>query len=739
MTVRTKGIALAASLAVLPLLAACQQHPPGSCDVHLDCQPGQECTTGVCVRLETTHQLGARCIRASDCVAWADCISEVCSLASGRCGWDGDCSPWEGCNASHACATRPNGCPDDSGCASWQSCVSYQCRTAAGRCASNVDCAAWETCGGTHACALMPGACGTDVDCAGWQACVAHACALPPGRCSTGTDCQSWQTCDGTHTCALTPGKCGTGADCATWQSCDGTHTCVLAAGRCLTGADCAAWQTCDGTSTCVVAAGRCGTAADCQAWETCDGTNTCVVGAGRCGSSADCPGWKGCSVGHTCELLPGRCDGHADCASWQFCGADRSCAAQGGTCTVSPDCTAWQACAGGHCVNQAGRCGTSPECDPAWQVCGAGNVCLAGPGHCATSASCPAWQNCTPEHACGAAKACVADIECDVGETCSNGFCTAAVTVAADEIFLFGSAKPGQSYWEAMAPLRSPSHVTPGFYRPQQHQSAKTAYIDSHGDMLYVEFNDGIYQLRRWVPDSWDWLYGQWYHPADPLSNDPIIPTPACVRGPWMYDWQLRPETDDILYECNPPTGSLDLNYYDTAGNLRVSGYYLMAWRADGKLLGLRGESSGRTEVYVLDPDAGVTTHLALPSEVDTLFWNVKIAKPHADGFWFVMEKYPDVQNVRLFVDGSGVVTYEGTYAEPGGHAGNHWDWQQLDSTGAAYAFGYGAEVIYRCQLAPDGCTVVLDDADAPPLDRTATPPQTWCYLFGGQLVSRP
>jgi hypothetical protein len=307
---------------------------------------------------------------------------------------------------------------------------------------------------------------------------------------------------------------------------------------------------------------------------------------------------------------------------------------------------------------------------------------------------------------------------------------------MGSDDYILFGSVRPGEAGWQAIAPLQSPTHATLGFARPWTHSTARTAYLDSTGQLVYVEFVDAYHmQFRRFVPDAWEWTgqWGPWWNPpSDPLANDPVIPSPGCPGGPDPYDWVMQQDTDEILYQCNQATP--DRNYYDVQGNLRVSGYQLWSWRADGLLLG-----SYDKDVFLVDPD-GVATRLALPPVGS--WWDIKNAKAHADGFRFVLEEYPNVRDVLVFVDAAGVTTVEGTYASPPPGVSIYMtdSFQQLDSTGAAYAHASradGTHVVIRCPLAPDVCTIVYDEMDAPVTDLTTTPPQVWVYDF--QLVGRP
>jgi hypothetical protein len=120
--------------------------------------------------------------------------------------------------------------------------------------------------------------------------------------------------------------------------------------------------------------------------------------------------------------------------------------------------------------------------------------------------------------------------------------------------------------------------------------------------------------------------------------------------------------------------------------------------------------------------------------------------ARAYAEGFRFVIEEYPDRENQLWYVDLTGAATLQGVYPAPPPGV-NRSDFALLDSTGAAYAVGSHSgsgtrpsnDVVIRCPVAPDVCTIVYDEADAPTEDLTVTPPHVWVYIHGASLVSRP
>jgi hypothetical protein len=404
------------ALAVAVLASACQKSPPGQCGEHLECLPGQECSGGVCIPLATDRQAGSRCIRDTDCMSWAECLAEVCTLKAGACGVDGDCAAWESCEA-HACAAVPGMCGDDTDCQAWQQCAGGNvCVLTPGMCATSANCSPWQTCDAGHLCVLAPNGCQDDAGCAGWQDCVSYRCATAPGFCGVEADCASWQDCGGAHTCVTATGYCAGAGDCASWEQCGAGHTCELPPGSCGVEADCAAWEDCDTTvHACTLTPGMCGTNADCASWDVCDATNVCAHGPGYCESSAGCSPWEECDAVHACVAAPGFCSSAADCQVWELCNASHTCENGPGYCASSAECAAWQECDAVHaCVTAPGFCGTATDCET-WEFCGAGHTCEIGAQYCAADDACEAWQQCGAEHACvPGLRRCDTDADCD-------------------------------------------------------------------------------------------------------------------------------------------------------------------------------------------------------------------------------------------------------------------------------------------------------------------------------------
>lgn len=218
---------IAILLATLVTLAgACRQSPPGRCGAHADCPAGRQCAGGVCVQLVTDGQLGSRCVRTSDCAAWAICADETCRLAPGFCENPIDCPAGQRCGADHVCAA-PTGCNLPSDCAAWENCDTavHTCTLAPGRCGMAGSCSPWQTCDATHTCVIAPNGCHDDTGCAVWQACVSYRCTPRSGRCGAAGDCQPWQTCDATNSCVLAPGRCDVDGECREPQTCS-AHVC---------------------------------------------------------------------------------------------------------------------------------------------------------------------------------------------------------------------------------------------------------------------------------------------------------------------------------------------------------------------------------------------------------------------------------------------------------------------------------------------------------------------------------
>jgi hypothetical protein len=294
------------------VLAACEKlSPPGECADHLDCRGGQECSGGVCIRLDTDHQVGSRCIRDMDCAAWADCNSGSCALTPGMCASAADCPfTWQQCSSQYRCAAAPGMCAVESDCSAWQDCAAdHTCVLTPGMCGTSADCAPWQICDGAHSCVLAPSGCIDDTGCGSWQQCVSYRCASRPGFCSADAECAAWDVCDATHVCVHGPGYCGSNADCAAWQQCDVVHACVTAPGFCADDTGCTDWEHCGTDHVCALDPGRCLTSTDCPSWQTCDSSHVCEDRPGTCSSDSECRPPQTCVANLCSDPRPGPFD----------------------------------------------------------------------------------------------------------------------------------------------------------------------------------------------------------------------------------------------------------------------------------------------------------------------------------------------------------------------------------------------------------------------------------------------
>jgi hypothetical protein len=761
--------------------AACVQDPGGLCAADGDCMSGQHCSNGICLSDQRTFGVGQSCYADRDCVAWADCTEGECVLTPGLCTATPDCEGWQACNAVHACESVPNGCEDDASCASWQVCSSWRCATRPGFCGSDANCSAWEDCRADHLCATAAGFCAADEECASWQVCdlvshscatgagrcaadadcaeweacgTDHVCALAPGRCDAQSDCNEWQVCGTSHVCATAPDRCSLDEDCAEWQACGAEHACVTDVGFCADDAGCASWERCDAVAhTCGTAPGRCVGGADCQAWEVCGVDHVCATapngcadaggcaswqacleyrcatGPGHCADGSECASWKTCDSTHVCALQPGSCDANADCLAWQYCSEAHACTDVGAACGVDADCEAWQACSGGHCVNQADRCAADQQCEPSWQTCNeTENACVAAPDRCATSIECAGWESCSAEHLC-VVEPCATATDCSGGDACVDGFCAAPVVFDPDDVVIFGTAAEAVAGRAAVAPLLAPRRVQVGF---PWDVYAYYSYVTPEGRIMYRNGVGGS-TIRTFTADHWRWDASanppRWEYPLDPGANDPVTPSPACPADTDRYRWVMQAGTGEVLYQCAGTSGS-DV-YYDPTGALRVSGYWLHAWNANGRMLGSQSYS-----LYVLDPDTdtriAVTNGPAWP--VDVAF-----ARAWSDGFRFLRVHDDGGTRVaeRWSVDAAGVATMDGVFpARP------ILDWQHvLDGAGALYSQAPidWYDVVFRCTLSDPECAIVYEERDLPRNDYEVTPPRVSVRFHGSVLITGP
>lgn len=642
-----------------------------------------------------------------------------------------------------ACQQDPHGrCTSFADCQIGQECTSGVCtgfdtdHLPGSRCMRDGDCAAWATCA-AEACVLTPGMCGTGADCAAWQACdAAHACVTAPGFCALEADCTAWQDCGADHRCALTAGMCGTSVDCAAWQACDAAHACVTAPGFCADGAGCEAWETCPAAShVCTVVAGRCNSTLDCQEWEACDGTNTCVLASGRCTPTDGCQPWQSCGTDHLCALTPGMCGTGADCASWDLCDGTYTCVHGPGYCGSDPDCATWQTCdTSVHaCVTGVGFCTDAGGC-AVWETCGTiDHLCAVAAGRCADATNCATWETCGTDYVCALSPGrCVTTQDCAPGLICDGAAHTCVdEPLAQTDLLIVGGFDGAWLGVGGFARLDSPTqpHFAIGWF--------DMGYIDPSGAFVYSATAPGHQGIFKFVPDAlrWDTSFNAWTGPIDPLDNDPVLLTISaqCPSVTWS-EFVMQAGTGALLFNCQsyyPP-----YRWVDESGTLRVTSHRILAWNADGYMLGQRYYYDVTNSDSVLDPAGTPTAIVGLPAG------GIVAVRVHPSGFRVCYRTDTDpVVHQSWLIGTDGVATLEGTFADapPATQPSDFWGEIKLDSDGTLYQADWVNNLIVRRPLVPGVSSVPYDGARPAGYNDNAAVPFNPYLTDGSAFVTSP
>ena len=114
--------------------------------------------------------------------------------------------------------------------------------------------------------------------------------------------------------------------------------------------------------------------------------------------------------------------------------------------------------------------------------------------------------------------------------------------------------------------------------------------YIDPSGAFVYSATAPGHQGIFKFVPDAlrWDTSFNAWTGPIDPLDNDPVLLTISaqCPSVTWS-EFVMQAGTGALLFNCQsyyPP-----YRWVDESGTLRVTSHRILAWNADGYMLGQR------------------------------------------------------------------------------------------------------------------------------------------------------
>lgn len=344
------------------------------------------------------------------------------------CGSDSDCQSGETC-VGGLCLRR---CSVDDVCDAGQYCsVNGFCEMG---CRSSEDCTGDLLCS-NGACVGASGSCASKDDCPSGLVCIDNACASPPATCSGPQDCPDDQLCNGfTQVCFdPSPAGCNNAADCddvagcEAGCTCDATHACVSGASCTIETElqDCGIGGICQ-NGTCMPTPG-CNAQADCDPMGLyCDLANHICTRTGTCTSSSECTNQAPSTF---CNTSAGRCEiptcinGGVTCDPGDDCDDEGRCVPPAGsTCSSNLEC-----CPDDSDENQTCAAGVVEYCDiTAGSLSGA---CRAG---CRSDSDCnmAAGESCNSLHQCSSSNSSGGDGEpCTAQEDCRAGYFCGVLT----------------------------------------------------------------------------------------------------------------------------------------------------------------------------------------------------------------------------------------------------------------------------------------------------------------------
>lgn len=465
----------------------CPSVGPRTCQTFCDCEQGETCEKGQCLRGRTP----VYCCAKAGCPDGAACYKADGN--PGVCGQTGQCSTNADCDNQPKCRQSGSTCYDEvEACVNGQ-CIKQSAAIAGGQCLPPGD-----TC-------TKPKVCRVHCDCPSSQGCINGKCETVQGRsyiCCTDPQCAPGTVCykpdDSVATCGGSTSGCKSDADCPAGScqdvgtSCEETKfACDTQSGKCVPNRFRLQNSLCEqNQGRCLPAAASCQVACDCPQGQGCVN--------GRCSAStkAYCCGRAGCPAGQACTDTSGNvstCKSAASCQSNADCG-NAYCTQQGNDClptkpvcmngqcqssaiiekgavcdaatgTCKPGCRSDASCqkatckqSGRLCERTLGRCvngqcqvGTSAEvgtCDSATGICKPpttcqqvcdcpqGSYCYQGqcirssfPAYCCDNPGCPAGATCYANgtQAPGTCPTlCKSPCDCPEGQDCVSGKCAA-------------------------------------------------------------------------------------------------------------------------------------------------------------------------------------------------------------------------------------------------------------------------------------------------------------------------
>jgi hypothetical protein len=267
------------------------------------------------------------------------------------------------------------------------------------------------------------------------------------------------------------------------------------------------------------------------------------------------------------------------------------------------------------------------------------------------------------------------------------------------DEVYIAGTLSEGACFLDAMAHWSTPNDAATGF--DCYFGDADAIIRPSDGRMIYTNIFENL--LREFHCDECPFSGVSPFvsqYPESPLSNDTILPTPACDPerlGSSLLEFRVAP-TSEYLYRCG-------------AGWLNLAGEVVYDL-SSGPLVHLGYDGLGLTQEAILDLDAGT----AAPFVGFTSMELIQTARADpSGGFWFVVG--PPALPVLWHVRVGGHVTELGTYPPlPEGQFGAY-DYALLpggELFQQAINFTDPFDVIYRRELGVPA-ELVYTEADDP------------------------
>ncbi len=400
-------------------------------------------------------------------------------------------------------------------------------------------------------------------------------------------------------------------------------------------------------------AAGECGFGGRCE-------ESVCVYG---CDQDAHCAEWEMCNTGsRQCQLAAGRCLTASHCNPWEGCDSANQCVLTSGACSEESHCAEWQDCIGNACVVAADRCETSADCAGLIATCDSGHQCSTNMG---------------------------------------NG----------NDLVLFGTLLEGGCPGDSVSRLTSPGVVKVGF------PCHITDFgIDALGTLHYIDdqSDEDNFKLRRFVPDPMVRSNDQWHYPADPVGNDPALPTPPCDSSGGPTDFVFQSGTHRVMYTC---VGQVDRAYFDASGaRLFDDLNHVFAWNGSGAIFAYFGAAV----LGVIDADG--TRHPIVRDDLPPAF-SVLDARTDGDGFLLALRNENDngEKTASLYrVDATGTPTLRVKYGPaPPGLFQIAFLHGVLDDAGALYTVNLRLDppedVVVKHPAGGSPGFLVYNDANAP------------------------